>query len=83
MAYKVLIKLFVPEIDKTYEMYIPVNKYIGEIGILLCNVVSELSKVYPKKDNVFLANRQTGLIYSKDLLVRKSDIKNGTELVLF
>ena len=29
MEYKVLIKLYVPEIEKTYDMYIPINKTIS------------------------------------------------------
>ena len=83
MEYKVLIKLFVPEVDEAYEMYIPVNKYVGEIAILLTDVVKDLTKVFPERKNANLCNRITGQIYQKDYLIRQTDIRNVTELVLF
>lgn len=82
MEYKVLIKLFVPEIDETYEFYIPVNKFVGDISFLLTSVVRELSNVYPVRENALLCNRITGQIYPKDYLIRQTNIRNGTELVL-
>ena len=83
MEYKVLIKLFVPEIEETYEMYIPINKTIGEISELLSKLVNDLSKVYPVKNNACLCNRYTGIIYEKQYLIRDTDIRNGTELIIF
>ena len=83
MEYKVLIKLYVPEIEETYELYIPVNKYIGEIAELLCKIVNNLSRVYPAKKNACLCNRRTGVIYERINTIRQTDIRNGTELVLF
>lgn len=83
MEYKVLIKLYVPEIEETYEMYIPVNKYIGEICELLCKLINDLSKVYPLKKNACLCNRYTGVIYEKNTIIRQTDIRNGTELIIF
>ena len=83
MEYKVLIKLYVPEIEETYEMYIPINKTIGEICELLCKIVNDVSKVYPIKKNACLCNRRTGEIYDKTIPIKDSNIKNGTELVIF
>ena len=83
MEYKVLIKLYVPEIEESYEMYIPINKYIGEISELLCKLVNDLSKVYPIKKNACLCTRYSGIIYDKNNTIRQTDIRNGTELVLF
>lgn len=83
MKYKILVKLYVPEIEETYEMYIPINKRIGEIAELLCKLINDLSKVYPIKKNACLCNRHSGIIYEKDKLVRETDIRNGTELVIF
>lgn len=83
MEYKVLIKLYVPEIEETYEMYIPINKTIGEISELLCKLVNDLSKIYPAKKNALLCNRHTGFIYDRNSSIRRTDIRNGTELVIF
>lgn len=83
MEYKVLIKLYVPEIEEQYEMYIPINKTVGEIAELLCKIVNDLSKCYPIKKNACLCNRRTGIIYEKYHMVHQTDIRNGTELVIF
>lgn len=83
MEYKVLIKLYVPEIEEQYEMYIPINKTIGEICELLCKIVNDLSKVYPVKKNACLCNRRSGIIYEKNHMIRQTDIRNGSELVIF
>lgn len=83
MEYKVLIKLYIPEIEEIYEFYIPVNKLIGDLSKLLCHIISELSKVYPEKEIVHLCNRYTGYIYKNSQTIRETDIRNGTELILF
>lgn len=83
MEDKILIRLFVPEIEETYEMFIPVNKYVGELCELFCKLINDLSKVYPVRSNACLCNRRTGLIYEKNVLVRQTDIRNGTELIIF
>ena len=82
MEYKVLIRLFVPEIEETYEMYIPVNKTISEISGSLNQLVTSISGVYPIQKNIFLYNRRTNALYEGNLMVRETDIRNGTELVM-
>lgn len=81
--YKVLIKLYVPMIEETYEMYIPINKYVGEIAELLTKIVNDISKVYPHKKNAVLCNRNTGTVYDSKITIRQTDIRNGTKLVLY
>lgn len=83
MEFKVLIKLYVPEIEEVYEMYIPINKTVGEIAELLSKLVNDLSKVYPIKKNASLCNRFSGIIYEKSNPILKTDIRNGTELIIF
>ena len=39
MDYKVLIRLYVPEIEQNYEVYIPINKTISQVLILLNKLV--------------------------------------------
>ena len=51
---KVFIKLLIPEIDKSYDISLPVNKRIGNIINLLSMAVSEMSngELRPSKNNV-------------------------------
>ena len=81
MEYKVLVTLLVPEIEESYEIYLPINKYIGDICCMLSKVISDLSKCYPEKKNGLLFSSDTGLPYDPAMLLRITDVKNGTELI--
>ena len=83
MDNKVLVKLVVPEIDQTYDVYLPVNKKIGNIVNLLNKAINELTEnVFPISNKNKLYNAITKKIYQPDLLLAYSDIRNGTTLVL-
>ncbi|MBR5662920.1 MAG: hypothetical protein IKX00_04685 [Bacilli bacterium] len=81
MEYKVLVTLLVPEIEEKYEIYLPINKYVGDICYKLSKIINDLSKVYPIKNNGILFNADTGVSYDPRTLLRNTDIKNGTELI--
>lgn len=84
MDYKVLINLYVPEIEHNFEFYIPVNRRIDLVIKLLNLAVNNIMfNEYPIKDNLQLCNRRTGQIYDNGYYVRNTDIRNGTQLVLF
>lgn len=83
MEYRVLVRLFVPEIEEEYEMYIPINKPVGEIVKSINQLTNSMSAgVLPLKDEIYLINRYTGACYSGDAIIRETDIRNGTELVM-
>ena len=83
MEYKVLIKLYVPEIEKNYEMYIPINKTVSQVNTLINRLINNITNgVYPIKNKVYLYNRKTSELYSDSIAIRNTDIRNGTELVL-
>lgn len=83
MKNKILIELIVPEIDIKYNLYIPINKKIGNIIVLLNKAVKELSYgIYEGTEKTSLYNKNTGEKYSINNLVRETDIKNGSCLIL-
>ena len=81
MEYKVLVNILIPEIEEEYEVYLPVNKYIGEICYTLSKIFNEQSKAFPVKKNGVLYNSENGKQYDAKSLLRNTDIKNGTELI--
>ncbi len=84
MDYKVLVTIFVPEIEQSYEFYIPVNKHIEVIIKIINAAINEIVfNQFPIKDTLQLCNRRTGQIYDNGYYVRNTDIRNGTQLVLF
>ena len=83
MNNKILVELVVPVLEESYDVFIPVNKKIGNIIVLLTKVVSELSLGYFQgSDSNCLYNGTTGDVYPMDLLVRNSDIRNGSKIIL-
>jgi hypothetical protein len=84
MEYKVLINLYISEIEENYEFYIPVNKHVDEVISILNKAVNEITYgVYPIKENLELVNRRTGEVYEKGAYIRNTSIKNGTQLVIY
>mgnify|MGYP004474020687 CR=1 FL=1 len=80
---KILVKVFFPRIDKCYEVWIPTNQNISNIIALLCNGVNELNgNNFKFNDMIILYNRQTGEYYDYNEIVKETDIRNGTELIL-
>ena len=80
---KVIVKLIVPEIDKIYDLYLPVNKKIGNIINLLNITVSDFSNnEFMKSTKNILINAKDGHQYSPDILLLNTDIRNGTKLIL-
>ncbi len=80
---KVLIELRVPDIDKVYNVFIPVNKKIGNIIILLSKAIQEeTNNIFKVHNNLLLYNSIDGRRYRINDIVRKTDIRNGTKLVL-
>ena len=45
MKNKVLIKLIVPELDETFDIFIPVNELVWKIKRLILKAISDLSNV--------------------------------------
>ena len=83
MNSKVLVKLIIPEIDMTYDVYLPVNKKIGNIIYVLIKAIHELSNnVYPINETAMLYNVDTSEKYNSNILLANTNIRNGTKLVL-
>lgn len=83
MNNKVLIKLYVPMLGNTYDVFIPVNELIWKINKLVVKVVNDLSDGnLPLNKNYIMVNIETGKIYKNNEIVINTDIRNSTMLSL-
>lgn len=83
MKNKILIELIVPEVDEKYDIYIPINKKVGNVIVLLNKAVKELTNgLYDGSTRTSLYNRTTGQKYAINSLVRETNIRNGSSLIL-
>lgn len=80
---KVLVTVSVPLIEQEYNVWIPINKTIGMVKLLMEKVIIELSdNNFKSIGNNRLYNSITHTLYEDNLFVKDSDIRNGTKLVL-
>ena len=83
MKHKVLVEVYVPELDIKYDLFIPANKKVGNVILLLVKAINELSDgAYPVSVNHALMNRDTCRIYDLNLNMKDANILNGTKLIL-
>ena len=79
---KINIDLIVPGVDEKYNVFIPVNKTVGEIIVILSNIVRELTNCFFYDRALSLLDVYENKIYSFDLDVKTAGIKNGAVLAL-
>lgn len=83
MKNKVLVELIVPDLDQKYDVYLPVNKKVGNVIILLNRAINEFSNgVFDIKQQLALYSGKDGSRYDIDEILRKTDIRSGVRLIL-
>jgi len=80
---KILIELEIPLIEKSYDLYIPINKRIGTVKRLIEEALIELTDgAYEMKLDTNFYSKETGQIYDVNKNVRETDLKNGSRIIL-
>lgn len=80
---KVLIKLYVPIMEYEYDVWIPVNKKVHNVILLLLKGLNELSTgEYEPTKMPMLYDKMTAKLYNINLTVKENNIINGSELIL-
>lgn len=79
---KVNVDLMVPNIGQRYNLFIPVNKTIGEIIVILNNAINEMTGCFPLNNNLALLDVNKGIIYDINEELINTQIKNGSVLAL-
>ena len=83
MNSKVLVELVVPVLECSYDVYIPINRKVGNVIGLVSKMVSDMSFGYftvSKKNALYSGD--TGERYAMDQLVINTDIRNGSKIIL-
>lgn len=84
MKNKVLVRLLVPELNETYDVFIPVNEVEWKVRKIIIKAIYDLTDgVLDSNIDYYLVNQNTGKIYKNNDIIIDTEIRNGTELVLF
>lgn len=83
MKNKVLVEIVIPRLDERYNIFLPINKRIGNIVLLVNKAIEELSNgIYKCNKQASLYNSETGERYDTNKLLYETNIRNGSVLVL-
>lgn len=83
MTNKVLISLYVPMLNASYDVFIPVNEIMWKVNKLLVKSVSDLNDTgFPMNKNFVLINMENGRIYNSNEVIINTDIRNSTKIAL-
>lgn len=81
---RILIKVYVPQLEKKYDVWIPINRTIYTITVSLMKGISSLNKI--EFDNTIilnLYNKENSELYEPNKKIIETDIRNGSELIMF
>ncbi len=80
---KILVNVFVPALDRNFNIELPINLEMKDVVKLIQNSISELSDgSYIVKDNVKLYDKGTGFLINTNNIVKFSGLKNGCSIML-
>lgn len=80
---KVLVSVNVPILESKYDIYFPANRRIHNVIEMIKNSLFELSQgSFNVNANYMLYNKENGRAYNMNILVRDSDIRNGSQVIL-
>ena len=82
MDFRVYVIVEIPLIEKRYELLVPIDRRIHDLISLLKNNIPELSLDYYKDRLPYLYNKNSGQLYNMNLIIKDSNIRMGTRLVL-
>jgi len=80
---KVLVSVNVPMLEKKYDIYFPVNRKISSVIRMIKSSLQSLSQgIFNMNNDYVLYNEENGEPYDMNILVRESNIRNGSKVIL-
>lgn len=80
---KVLVEVFVPILNHSYDIFIPLRSPMHEVLELIKKAVSEMSDGrFVANENTAICHREDGTIININLSVYELEIRNGSKLML-
>ena len=80
---KILLEVYVPLIEKEYDVFVPINKTMGTIKkIIEAGIIDLSDNSYVIKKDTNLYSKDTGQIYNINAKLIDTDLKNGSRVVL-
>ena len=83
MKNKVLTEIYVPQLDEEFNIFLPLNKNVADVIVLICKSIGEIKRIDNIEYSSFcLYNRETSLRYPFNKTIKETNIRNGFRLLL-
>ena len=83
MKDKVLVKLIVPEMDSSFDLFIPVNELVWKIKKLILKSIQDMTNITLDSTKEYLIiNQDNCRLYQNNEIIINTDIRNGSELIM-
>lgn len=80
---KILIEVYIPSIEKEYDIFIPISKRVGTIKKLVQAGINDLnSNDLSISDEMNFYSKDTGMVYDVNQKIIDTDLINGSRIVL-
>ena len=80
---KVLVSVNVPLLEQKFDMYIPVNRKVYSVIRMIKKILFEISLgSFDESKTYALYNALNGSIYDMNMMIRDTDIRNGSNVIL-
>ena len=83
MTDKILVEVFLPAVNQSYDAYIPFNMKLHEVEALLVGAFAALSDGYFKASHqAVLCDKDTGILLDINKSAQELGLQNGSRLML-
>ena len=80
---KYLVDVYLPASGEHFDVFLPINKFIGEVISLLADIAVSLSgNSFKRTTDTVLINAANGEVYNFNDTVFDAGIRNSTKLIL-
>lgn len=80
---RVLIRVYIPLLEKKYDVWIPINKKVYEIIVNLIKGINSINKIeYDIKEIPNLYDKESSEVYDINAKIIDTNIRNGSEVIL-
>jgi hypothetical protein len=82
MDFRVYVIVEMPILDKKYELLVPIDRRIHDLISVLKKAIPELSDDYYERREPVIMSKTSGDVYDLNVVIKNTNIKNGTRLIL-
>ncbi len=82
MDFRVYVIVEMPILDKKYELLVPIDRRIHDLISVLKKAIPELSADYYERREPVIMSKTSGDVYDLNVVIKNTNIKNGTRLIL-